>query len=288
MTRLLLATMLVALLWASPATAAPALTLTTHARAYRQGEAVLVTVTAPDAATDVVVRAFGTAWPTVRAGTTWSALVGIDLDTRPGSYPVDASATLDGDTASARRTVTVTKTRFRVRRLSVAPAFINPTLGQQAQIDSDAAFMRTVYASRRDDAGWALGFVRPVPQVANSAFGSRSVFNGEARAPHAGTDFLSPAGTPVVAPGSGAVVAARPLFFTGNTVVIDHGSGVFSVLAHLSQIAVSEGDLVAAGDAVGLVGATGRVTGPHLHWAVRIGAARVDALSMLAVAGSGR
>lgn len=189
---------------------------------------------------------------------------------------------------ATRRTIVVTKARFRVRRLSVDPSFVNPTLDQQAQIDNDAALLRTVYASRRDEADWALGFIRPVPQVANSAFGSRSVFNGEARAPHAGTDFLSPAGTPVVAPGAGVVVAARPLFFTGNTVVLDHGSGVFSVLAHLSDIAVQEGDVVAAGDRVGRVGATGRVTGPHLHWALRIGAARVDALSVLAVTGSGR
>lgn len=283
-----LLTALVAFVWAAPVTAAPPLTLTTHARAYRQGEAVLVTVTAPASASDVVVRAFGTAWPTARAGTTWSALVGIDLETRAGSYQLDASATIDGHAASVKKTITVTRARFRVRRLSVAPAFVNPTREQQSQIDSDAAFLRAVYTSHRDEAGWLQGFVRPVPQVANSAFGSRSVFNGEARAPHAGTDFLSPAGTPVVAPGFGAVVAARPLFFTGNTVVIDHGAGVFSVLAHLSHITVSEGDVVSAGDAIGLVGATGRVTGPHLHWALRIGAARVDALSVLAVAGSGR
>jgi len=79
------------------------------------------------------------------------------------------------------------------------------------------------------------------------------------------------------------VVAARELFFTGNTIVIDHGLGVFSMLAHLSRIDVREGDAVKAGDIVGLVGATGRVTGPHLHWAMRVGTARVDPLSALAL-----
>jgi murein DD-endopeptidase MepM/ murein hydrolase activator NlpD len=122
-----------------------------------------------------------------------------------------------------------------------------------------------------------------VPGAANSSFGTRSVFNGEARNPHTGTDFLSPAGTPVRAPASGRVVVARDLFFTGNTVVIDHGSGVFSTLAHLSRIDVREGAPIARGDGVGLVGATGRVTGPHLHWSLRVGAARVDPLSALAL-----
>jgi murein DD-endopeptidase MepM/ murein hydrolase activator NlpD len=124
-----------------------------------------------------------------------------------------------------------------------------------------------------------------VPQPANSRFGTRSVFNGEARSPHGGTDFLSPAGTPVRAPNSGRVVAARELYFAGRTVMIDHGAGVFSQLAHLSRIDVREGESVRPGQVVGQVGATGRVTGAHLHWAVRVAGARVDALSLLALLG---
>jgi murein DD-endopeptidase MepM/ murein hydrolase activator NlpD len=112
------------------------------------------------------------------------------------------------------------------------------------------------------------------------------VFNGEPRSPHAGTDFLSPAGTPIHAPAGGRIAVARNLFFTGNTVIIDHGLGVFSMLAHLSRVDVHEGDTIARGQTVGLVGATGRVTGPHLHWALRVGPARVDALSALAVLGA--
>ena len=133
---------------------------------------------------------------------------------------------------------------------------------------------------------WKEPFVRPVPQAANSRFGTRSVYNGAARSPHGGADFLSPAGTPVKAPNAGRVAVARELYFTGNTVVIDHGLGLFSMLAHLSAIDVREGDLVTAGEVVGQVGATGRVTGPHLHWAVRAGGARVDPLAVLALLGS--
>jgi murein DD-endopeptidase MepM/ murein hydrolase activator NlpD len=111
------------------------------------------------------------------------------------------------------------------------------------------------------------------------------VFNGEPRSPHAGTDFLSPAGTPVKAPNTGRVVVARDLFFSGNTVVIDHGAATFSMLAHLSRIDVAEGERITRGQRVGLVGATGRVTGPHLHWALRVAGARVDPLSALALLG---
>lgn len=290
MTRgLLLALALLAGL-AAPAHAAPAaLSLDLQARAFRPGEAVLVTVTCPDACTDVTIRAFDTAWPAAsRSSSTWVALVGIDLDRRPGNYDIDALASAAGGPLSTARTVSIVPARFRQRRLSVAPRFVNPTRDDQATIDDDTAFMTAVYASRRIEASWTTGFIRPVPQAANSAFGTRSVFNGETRAPHAGTDFLSPAGTPVVAPGAGVVAAARRLFFTGNTVVIDHGTGVFSMLAHLSRLDVHEGDTVRAGDPIGLVGATGRVTGPHLHWALRIGGARVDALSALPLLESGR
>ena len=126
-------------------------------------------------------------------------------------------------------------------------------------------------------------FVAPVAEQATSSFGARSVFNGQARTPHSGADFPSPAGTPIHAPNSGRVVLAHELYFTGNTIVIDHGLGLFSLLAYLSSFAVHEGDQVEAGQIVGAVGATGRVTGPHLHWAVRANDARVDPLSVLSL-----
>ena len=108
---------------------------------------------------------------------------------------------------------------------------------------------------------------------------------GEPRAPHRGADFLSPAGEPIKSPNAGRIVAARELYFTGNTLVIDHGLGLISMLAHLSRIDVREGELVAPGQIVGLVGATGRVTGPHLHWTLSVSGARVDPLALLALLG---
>jgi murein DD-endopeptidase MepM/ murein hydrolase activator NlpD len=114
------------------------------------------------------------------------------------------------------------------------------------------------------------------------------VFNGQRRSPHNGADFPAGTGTPVKAPNAGRIVAARDLYFSGQTVIIDHGTGLFSTLAHLSRIDVREGDSVEPGDVVGLVGATGRVTGPHLHWALRVSGARVDPMSALAVLGDPR
>jgi murein DD-endopeptidase MepM/ murein hydrolase activator NlpD len=187
------------------------------------------------------------------------------------------------ETLHAARQLLVRRKLFPVRRLHVDPEFVNPPPAALARIEQDARLIRETYAHSVPDRLWTGPFERPVPDEANSRFGSRSVFNGEMRAPHAGADFLSPAGRPVVAPNSGRVVLARDLFFTGNTVIIDHGRQLFSLLAHLSRMDVKEGETIRAGQPLGLVGATGRVTGPHLHWALRVGGARVDPLSALTI-----
>jgi murein DD-endopeptidase MepM/ murein hydrolase activator NlpD len=111
------------------------------------------------------------------------------------------------------------------------------------------------------------------------------VFNGQARSPHSGADFLSPAGTPVTAPSAGRVLLAGDLYYTGGSVVIDHGAGLVSLFAHLSSVDVKTGDLIAGGQPIGKVGATGRVTGAHLHWTLRANGTRVDPLSLLHVLG---
>jgi murein DD-endopeptidase MepM/ murein hydrolase activator NlpD len=153
----------------------------------------------------------------------------------------------------------------------------------EARVVREAAELQELWRHSSTDRLWRGPFVAPVPNTVGSRFGSRSIFNGEVRSPHSGADFASPTGTPIAAPNAGRVVLARNLYFSGNTVILDHGLGLFSLLAHLSVIAVHEGDSVATGQEIGKVGATGRVTGPHLHWAVRVGGARVDPLAVLAV-----
>ena len=172
--------------------------------------------------------------------------------------------------------------RFPTRTLTVNPDLVNPPPQEMERIAREAQQLRQLWDAPGSPKAWDGPFVRPVPDAANSSFGTRSVYNGEARSPHGGTDFLSPAGRPIKAPNAGRVVLAAPLYFTGGTVVIDHGLGVFSLFAHLSVIGVHDGQVVKTGEVIGEVGATGRVTGPHLHWAVRVGGARVDPLSLVA------
>lgn len=251
-------------------------------RAVRPGEVLLVTVTSTGSDAPVAVRAFGREWAVYADGPgRWRALVGIDLDTKPGRYEIGVASR----SGRATHPLEVTRRVFPTRRLTVNPDLVNPPPEARERIERETRELSAIWQAPSADRLWSA-FVRPVPDEANSAFGTRSIYNGEARSPHSGADFLSPTGRPVKAPGSGRVVLADSLYFTGNTVIIDHGLGLFSLLAHLSQIDVSVGQTVSAGDLVGKVGATGRVTGPHLHWTVRLNGARVDPLSLLFVAGS--
>ena len=244
---------------------------------------MLLTIDAPAASRDVTVRAFERDWPAYRdADGPWHALVGIDLDAKPGAYDVRIAA--GGEHATDH--LTVTRRVFPTRRLAVNPDLVHPPPEMMVRVEAEAQHLREIWDHPAPQRLWASPFVRPVPDEANSAFGTRSIYNGEPRSPHTGADFLSPAGRPVKAPNAGRIVLAAPQYFSGNTVIIDHGLRVFSLLAHLSEIDVKTGDMVVAGDVVGKVGATGRVTGPHLHWAVRVNNSRVDPLSLLYVLGA--
>ena len=266
--------------------AAPPIDINVSARAISPGELVVLTLTVAPETTAVTVRAFDAQMPVYRLQPgTWQALVGIDLERKPGTYVVTVEARAGSAVTRASERLAVKPHTFPTRTLRVDPSFVNPPQAELTRIRDEAAFIRDVSGHSAADRLWSSPFVRPVREAANSRFGTRSVFNGEARRPHGGADFLSGAGTPVHAPNAGRVVAARDLFFTGNTVIIDHGMGVVSLMAHFSTIEVKEGDLVTAGQVVGLVGATGRVTGPHLHWGVTVAGARVDPLAVLALIG---
>lgn len=240
-------------------------------------------MTLDGATAPITVRAFGREWPAYAVNThRWRVLIGIDLETRPGRYTVDVR-TGSGDLAYP---LDVAKRVFPTRRLTVDPDLVNPPPEARERIERETQELSRIWKSSESRPLWSRPFIRPVPDPANSAFGTRSIYNGEARSPHSGADFLSPEGRPVKAPDNGRIVLASPLYFTGNTVVIDHGLGLFSLFAHLSEIDVAVGDTVSIGDVIGKVGATGRVTGPHLHWTVRLNGARVDPLSLLFVLGA--
>jgi murein DD-endopeptidase MepM/ murein hydrolase activator NlpD len=235
-------------------------------------------------ATDTSAAIFGRPVHLARVGDRWQGLIGIDLDVKPGTYPIEVAVTPAGSSAVASaQTLTVIDRKYPVRRLRVAPNFVDPPAGELARIRQDAAALQTIFEGAGSLRRWQGAFQAPVGDPPNSTFGARSIYNGQARSPHSGTDFSAKAGTPVTAPASGTVALARPLYFTGNTVVLDHGLGLYSLLAHLQEIGVKEGDSITRGEIVGRVGGTGRVTAPHLHWSVRLNNARVDPLSLLAV-----
>ena len=270
---------------APPDAARSPLKITARARAIQPGEIVALTIATSQEQQEVRVRVFDREFPAYRTGPLeWRGLVAIDLDQPPAKYTAIVTAT-GARTEASSYPLTVVAKRFPTRVLTVDPDFVTPPAESEARIVSEAAELERLWTQVSDTRLWTEPFVAPVRAASNSAFGSRSVFNGVARNPHSGADFPSPTGTPVSTPNAGRVVLARDLYFSGNTVIIDHGLGLFSLLAHLSTIEVRTGDVLGSRARVGRVGATGRVTGPHLHWAVRLHQARVDPISLLRLLG---
>jgi hypothetical protein len=282
----------VALLWlavlpAAPATDGNSIDVTPLARAVEPGELVVLTFTAPAGAARVSVSAFGRDVPAVPvAENTWRALVGIDLAVEPGTHAVAIEVDTPSGALDATHVLDVGRRSFETRQLTVDAAYVDPPPSVRTRIARDAAALSRAWRSSADEPLWSGAFVRPVAGTLVSSFGKRSVLNGKPRGAHGGADFRGAAGTPVHAPNAGRVALAHDLYYSGKTVVIDHGLGFFSLFAHLSAFDVADGDLVRTGQPIGRIGATGRVTGPHLHWAVRVGGARVDPMSVLALLGS--
>ena len=263
-----------------------ALDVSHRARAVQPGEVVILEVRTSGPLSTVVATVFGHPvrfFADGQAGV-WRALVGIDLLTEPGDYPVALRATTTpGHTLRSTYVLTVAPKEFPTRQLRVDPSFVNPPAEVLERIRREAEQVAAIFRDASGERRWQGGFAAPVPGEATSSFGRRSVYNGEARSPHSGTDFRAAAGTPIMAPNGGTVVMTGAQYFSGNVVILDHGWGLYSYFAHLSAIDVSPGDVVTQGQIVGEVGATGRVTGPHLHWTVRLNDARVDPLSLMSL-----
>ena len=260
------------------------LTISSAVPFAQPGSVFLMIVTCRDSPDRVVASALGKEVVFYRDpdGTTWRGLVGVDLESRPGEYALIVKAIRKGrPSLAARQALHVAPKRFPTRQLRVAPRYANPPESQLARIRQEAERLRAIFQSVTPHR-WSGPFLLPVGDNLASNFGARSIFNGQPRNPHARIDFMSPEGTPVRAPNAGQIVLAENLFFTGNTVIVDHGLGLYSLFAHLSRIDVQPGQAVESHATLGLVGATGRVTGPHLHWAVRLNEARVDPLSLVA------
>ena len=207
---------------------------------------------------------------------TWFALAGVSLDTGPGTYALElAGETKAGKSSSTKLSFShkfvVTRAKYpKIEvKLSVEGKFTEPTPEQQKQIQ-DAQEIKKEYLNRvTPKREWSGQFTAPVDAAISDVFGSQRVFNGKTSSPHLGLDFRVPSGTPIAALNNGTVILARPLYFEGNFVVLDHGQGLLTLYLHLSEFKVHEGDEVKRGQEIGLSGGTGRATGPHLHVAVR-------------------
>jgi len=207
---------------------------------------------------------------------TWFALAGVSLETGPGTYALELAGEAKAGKSSGTRLsfshkFVVARAKYpKIEvKLSVEGKFTEPTPEQQKQIQ-DAQEIKKEYLNRvTPKREWSGAFTAPVDAAISDVFGSQRVFNGKTSSPHLGLDFRVPSGTPIAALNDGTVILARPLYFEGNFVVLDHGQGLLTLYLHLSEFKVHEGDEVKRGQEIGLSGGTGRATGPHLHVAVR-------------------
>jgi len=203
----------------------------------------------------------------------WVAVLGIPLSAKPGN---SAILVRRAGHADAQLAYTVDTKQYAEQHLKVPQRTVDLSKEDMARYERERVRQSEVIATFSEHWPSALRMRPPTPGVRSSSFGLRRVFNGQARSPHSGMDIAAAAGTPVVAPAAGRVIDTGDYFFNGNTVWIDHGAGLLTMLCHLSAIDVKPGDEVAPGQRVGAVGATGRVTGAHLHWSISLNRAMVD------------
>ncbi len=214
------------------------------------------------------------------------ALLGVDLERPSGSYNISIQArTQSGEPVSCSAPVTVKAAKFATEKLQVEKQFVEPNAEQLKRAEEERQRLREIFARVTPERLWLGRFRLPLDGARTASnFGRRRVLNGQPGSPHSGADFPAVTGTPVHAAQGGRVVMAEPLFFSGNTLLIDHGLGVYTFYGHLEEISVKAGQLVKAGAIVGKVGATGRVTGPHLHWGLTVNGARVNPVQIVQLA----
>jgi Peptidase family M23 len=236
------------------------------------GAPVLVRVTSP-----VGLKSMSGKWlehqifftydPTTKS---WYGIAGVSLETRPGSYPLLLNGTTSsGSEGSFQKEIGIHKGKYRSIAVTVAKRFTAPSPEQLQEINQEKTVKQDLFRRVSAEREWYGAFQAPLAAPVSDVFGTRRVFNGKIQSTHQGLDYAVPQGTPVFAMNSGTVLLARPMFFEGNCVVLDHGEGLLTMYLHFSEIKVKEGEHVLRGQELGLSGGTGRATGPHLHVAVR-------------------
>lgn len=204
----------------------------------------------------------------------WLAVIGLPLSAQSGSASIRIAGSVGAPATT--QSFQIEPKDYVTQRLTVAPSMVNPSAHDLERITREQAHLQAALATFTESAPVTLRLLPPVPGVRSSSYGSRRVFNGESRNPHSGMDIAAALGVPVRAAAAGRVIDIGNYYFNGNTVLIDHGEGLLTMYCHLSRVGVRTGDAVRAGNVIGKVGATGRVTGPHLHFGVALNRVFVD------------
>jgi len=209
-----------------------------------------------------------------------TAIVGVALDATLGRHVLVVES---AERARTEITFKVTDKAYPVQRLTLTDKMVNPPPDELARIERETILQNEQYDRFTPLVASPFPMRLPAKGRVSSNFGLRRILNGQPRNPHAGLDIAAPTGAPVLAPATGTIAFTGSLYFNGNAIFIDHGGGLISMLCHLSKVDVHAGDAVRKGQRIGLVGATGRATGPHLHWSVSLNGARVDPSAVLAL-----
>jgi murein DD-endopeptidase MepM/ murein hydrolase activator NlpD len=247
----------------------------------KQGEILYLKLTVEDQPLSVVGIWRDRRVPFFRiSDTEFAALVGIDLADKPGTVDFEIEINTPDATRQQSLRITIAAEDFHEQRITLPKAQVDPDAAAIKRIAAEQKKVKTVFASSTAERLWRKGFVVPVEGVGTGAFGSRRILNGQPRNQHTGEDISAPLGTPIKAPNTGTVRLVDDHFFSGTSVILDHGLGLYTLYAHLHTATVKEGDKVQRGDIIGTVGKTGRATGPHLHWGAWLNGSRVNPFSL--------
>jgi len=253
-------------------------------RSFQPGEVLWVRFQDLPEINSVQIHFLGKTYHLARHSDEFVTPIGLDLGIQPGTHPIKGIVgKADGTGQRFSHTIQIEPKEFPVKKLWVEEKFVTPPPEVTERIQRESQLLSSIYSVFTEEWLGEGKFFIPCEGDIYPNFGQRRIFNNKPRSQHSGIDIASPQGMPVKASNSGQVVLASHLYFSGKTVMLDHGLGVLSIYCHFSEITVETGQEVEKGEIIGKIGSTGRVTGPHLHWSIKIRGSRVDPNSLLSL-----